>query len=135
MPVSLASDYREAAITLAVSPKASAALSRRCLQNTIREKLGIKKATLEQEIEEAMKVVSSGLGQQLHAVRQIGNFAAHPTKDTNTGDIVDVEPDEAEWNLDVLDTMFDELYVVPARAAARTANLNQKLKDAGKPPI
>jgi hypothetical protein len=68
-------------------------------------------------------------------VRQIGNFAAHPIKSTSTGEIVDVEEGEAEWNLDVLESLFDFYFVQPAIAAKRKADLNKKLKDAGKPPI
>jgi hypothetical protein len=33
----------------------------------------------------------------LDAIRTIGNFAAHPIKSTSSGEIVDVEPGEAEW--------------------------------------
>jgi hypothetical protein len=54
------------------------------------------------------KLVSSALAEQLDAVRHKGNFAAHPTKSASSGDIMDVEPGEAEWNLDVLDGLFEE---------------------------
>jgi hypothetical protein len=137
VPPELASDYREAAAVLDLSPKASAALSRRCLQNTIRSVLAISRATLQAEIAEviAAGVVSSSLGSDLDALRVIGNFAAHPTKDTQTAEIIDVEPGEAEWNLDLLDRLFDELIVAPARSAARKAALNAKLRAAGKPEI
>ena len=52
-----------------------------------------------------------------------------------TGQIVDVEPGEAEWNLDVLESMFDFYYVEPARIQSRKAALNAKLASAGKPQI
>ena len=71
----------------------------------------------------------------LDQVRVIGNFSAHPLKDTNSGEIVDVEPGEAEWNLDVLDELFDFYYVKPAAIKAKTDQLNQKLTSAGKPTI
>jgi len=137
VPNNVADDYREAALTLSLSPKASAAISRRCLQNLIRQKTGEKKPTLEMEIDGIIeaKLVSSTLADQLHAVRQIGNFAAHPTKDTDTGSILDVEPGEAEWNLEILDGMFDEWYVQPAKALARRDAMNEKLTKAGKPTI
>jgi Domain of unknown function (DUF4145) len=137
VPPDLAQDYREATAVLSISPKASAALSRRCLQSTIRETKGVKKRTLDEEIEEviAQGMVSTELAGQLDAVRQIGNFAAHSTKSTTTGEIVDVEPQEAEWNLDVLDGLFDEWFVRPAALGARKARLNTKLTDAGKPTI
>jgi hypothetical protein len=48
---------------------------------------------------------------------------------------MDVEPGEAEWNLDVLDALFDVYFVQPALAAKRKAELNKKLREAGKPEI
>jgi hypothetical protein len=56
-------------------------------------------------------------------------------KDTNTGAILPVEPHEAEWNLDVLDGLFDFYYVAPAKAAAKRAALNAKLQAGGQGPI
>ena len=48
--------------------------------------------------------------------------------------VIDVEPEEAEWCLDILAMMFDHFYVQPAQAAARKAQLDAKLTAAGKPP-
>jgi len=137
VPTPLAEDYREAAAVLDLSPKASAALSRRCLQNTIRLVVGITRGSLQAEIADliAAGLVSSSLGGELDAVRNIGNFAAHPLKDTQTGEIIDVEPGEAEWNLDLLDRLFDELIVAPAKSVIRKAALNARLKAAGKSEI
>jgi hypothetical protein len=137
VPANIASDYLEAAATLEASPKASAALSRRCLQHLLREGLAVKSQDLAKEIDEVLAGASlpSFLSEQLDAIRQIGNFAAHPTKARATGEIVDVEPQEAEWNLDVLDALFDEVYVKPRRAADQKAALNQKLAEVGKPPL
>lgn len=42
-------------------------------------------------------------------MRNIGNFAAHPLKDTSTGEILPVEAGEAEWNLETLEALFDFL--------------------------
>jgi hypothetical protein len=47
------------------------------------------------------------LVEQLHELLKIGNFAAHRTKDTNSGAILDVEPGEADCTLDILDGLFD----------------------------
>jgi hypothetical protein len=46
-----------------------------------------------------------------------------------------VELGEAEWNLDVLESLFDFYFVQPARAKAKRDALNKKLADAGKPPL
>lgn len=136
VPQELADDFNEAASVLSDSPKASAALSRRCVQQILRLQ-GFNHHDLAKAIDAvlASKALPTALAANLDAVRNIGNFAAHPIKDTNSGAIVAVEPEEAEWNLDVLEGLFDFYYVSPARDAARIAALNAKLAAAGKPPI
>ena len=122
---------------LEISPKASAALSRRCLQNLLRDAAGVKPGNLADEIQEVTdaKTVPSHLIEVIDAVRQIGNFAAHPMKSKSTGEILPVEPNEAEWNLDVLEALFDFYYVQPSIIAAKRQKLNEKLREAGKPPM
>jgi hypothetical protein len=130
-------DFKQACDVLPLSAKASAALSRRCLQAILRDKAGTKQKDLYDQIEEvsAPGILPSHIVQDLHAVRTIGNFGAHPIKSTNTGEIVDVEPGEAEWNLDVIESLFDFYFVQPALSSKRKAELNKKLKEAGKPEI
>jgi hypothetical protein len=130
-------DFSEAAITLPDSAKASAALSRRCLQSLIRDQAGITYPSLSKEIDEllASGKLPSWLGENVDAVRNVGNFAAHPQKDTNTGAIVDVEPVEAEWLLDVLEGLFDFYFVQPEIGRRKREALNEKLKAAGKPEM
>ncbi len=132
-----AADYREACLVLSDSAKASAALSRRCLQRLLREHVKVKPGTLGTEIDQvlAAKTLPSDLAGDVDAIRNVGNFAAHPLKDTNTGEIIEVEPGEAEWLLDVLEGLFDFYFVRPAERAAKRGALNQKLKGAGKPPM
>jgi hypothetical protein len=133
VPEDLRSDYEEAAMILHLSPKASAALGRRCLQHTIREATNIEKRTLAAVIDEVLSkdLVPVYLRGQLDAVREIGNFAAHPRKSESTDSVVDVEAGEAEWNLDILNGLFDFWYIQPAVVAARMDALNSKLKDVG----
>jgi hypothetical protein len=133
VPDEFAEDYREACLVLNDSPKASAALSRRCLQHLIHEKASIKKRNLDQEIDELIKQLPPYLANDVDAIRTVGNFAAHPLKSTTTGEIVPVEQGEADWLLDVLEGLFDFYFVGPAGAARKRAELNQKLQDAGKP--
>jgi Domain of unknown function (DUF4145) len=130
-----ASDYREACNVLTDSPKASAALSRRCLQLILRGVAKIKASDLSKEIDAVLPSLPSSIAEAVDAIRVIGNFAAHPIKSTNTGEIVDVEPGEAEWSLDVLESLFDYYFVQPAKLAAKKAGMNKKLADAGKPPM
>ena len=86
------------------------------------------RARTSNQIEEVIATgkLPSHISEGLHAVRNIGNFAAHPTKSKSTGEIVDVEPGEAEWNLDVLEFLFDFYFVQPVLAAKRKAAINKK---------
>ncbi len=124
-------------LVLADSAKASAALSRRCLQNVLRTAAGVKPADLYDEIQQVIdsKTLPTTIADSIDAVRVVGNFAAHPIKSKSTGEIVDVEPGEAEWNLEVLESLFDFYYVLPAKAKAKKDALNKKLVDAGKAPL
>lgn len=137
VPDKFADDYKEACLVFGDSPKASSALSRRCLQNILREKAGIKKGDLYSEIQQVLesKQLPSHLSEAIDAVRNIGNFAAHPIKSTNTGEIVDVELGEAEWLLDVLEGLFDFYFVQPAILQRKRSKLDMKLGEAGKPPM
>ena len=122
---------------LDVSPKASAALSRRLLQRTLHERFSTNRPNLQQEILEFISTLNppSHLAQQLDAIRSVGNFAAHPIKDTTTGAITDVEEGEAELLIETLESLFDYSFVQPAKWSATKAAINAKLSAAGKPTI
>ena len=111
VPAKYAEDYREACLVFADSAKASAALSRRCLQLVLRDEAKVKPQDLSKEIQELLDraTLPSHIAESLDAVRNIGNFAAHAIKSKSTGEIVPVEAGEAEWNLDVLESLFDSL--------------------------
>ncbi|MCC7171887.1 MAG: DUF4145 domain-containing protein [Planctomycetes bacterium] len=132
---SLAADFREAVAVLPLSPKSSAALSRRCLQHLLRTKAHTKCRDLADQIDEVLPSLPPQISANVDAIRQVGNFATHPMKSRSTGEIVPVEEGEADWLLEVLEELFDHYYVAPARATARRTALNDKLADAGKPQL
>jgi hypothetical protein len=139
VPKPIAADYVEACNVLPFSPKASAALSRRCLQNMMHDH-GYKDRDLAREIDlllketDPLKALPRKLRQTVDAIRNFGNFSAHPIDDKTTLQIIDVDPHEAEWCLETIEEMFDHFYVGPAEAAAKKAGLDAKLKAGGKPP-
>lgn len=137
VPLEFSLDYTEACIVLIDSPKASSALSRRCLQHLLREKASVKKGDLANEIQQVIdnRSLPSYISECIDAIRNIGNYAAHPMKSQTTGEIVDVEPGEAEWNLDVLEMLFDFYFVQPEKIKLKRDALNIKLKDMGKPNL
>ncbi|MCD4751637.1 MAG: DUF4145 domain-containing protein [Anaerolineaceae bacterium] len=137
VPSNIADDYKEACLVLPFSPKASAALSRRCLQTLLRTSTNIKHGNLANEIQQVIdsKTLPQYLIEVIDAIRNIGNFAAHPIKSTNSGEILPVESEEAEWNLDVLESLFDFYYIQPAKTKLKRDKLNVKLQEAGKPQM
>jgi hypothetical protein len=140
VPDQIAADYSEANEVLPISPKAAAALARRCLQ-AILSAQGFTGSNLVRQIEKALdekdagKALPTSLHENIDAIRNFGNFSAHPISDQTTLQIVEVEEGEAEWCLELLTDMFDHYYVRPAIAAERRAALAEKLAAAGKPPM
>ena len=137
VPEPLRSDYAEAVAILDRSPQASAALARRIVQQVLTEQGGYAQRNLARQIDAFIKDerTPSALSDNLHYLREIGNFAAHPVKSERTGEILPVEHDEAEWALEVVDGLFDHYFVVPRRNKARRRELDNRIDDAGRCPI
>jgi hypothetical protein len=137
IPKEYADDFDEARKVVEISPQSSSALSRRILQHVIRSVYRIKKRDLYEEVREFIDTVKppSSLADTLDAIRAVGNFAAHPIKNTATGQIEPVEPGEAEWLIELVEMLFDFAFVQPEREKQRKAALNAKLRAAGKPEL
>ena len=91
VPDEIARDYKESCLVLGISPNASAALSRRCLQNILRSnlKLETSNTTLFSEICKFRKkhpYMPTDLSEGLDLLRKLSNVASHPELDKNTGD-------------------------------------------------
>lgn len=119
VPEFVRDDYREACEIESTSPKASAALSRRCLQSIIRDYYGVSKARLIDEINALEGHVEPQVQQAFHALREIGNVGAHPERDPRL--IVDVEPGEATAMIDLIELLIDETYVAKHLRDAKIA--------------
>jgi hypothetical protein len=138
VPKDIAQDYIEACSVLSLSAKASATLSRRCLQSVLHQH-GYNASNLAAELDlllkesDPLKTIPLKLRASVDAIRNFGNFGAHPIEDTKTLQVIDVEPTEAEWCLEIVEDMFEHFYVAPAAAKARKAQLDAKLAAAGKP--
>ncbi len=107
--------YQESEQVNNVSPRASATLSRYLLQMLLHEELHIHDKNLQLEIEklEGNNNVPSQLVKILQVMRRVANFGAHPKKSTNSSEIVEVEKGEAEVMLEVIQQLFDYIFVKP----------------------
>ncbi len=109
VPEAIRNDYEEACAILNLSPKASATLSRRCIQGMIRDYWNVTKGTLNKEIDALKDKIDPFLWQTIDAVRKIGNIGAHMEKDINT--IVDIDPGEAEKLIKLIEILIKEWYI------------------------
>lgn len=109
IPLAIRSDYEEAYSILDLSPKASATLSRRCLQGMIRDFWGITKGNLYEEINELKGKIPKTQWDAINAVRSIGNIGAHMEKDINI--IIDVDPGEAEKLINLIELLIEKWYI------------------------
>lgn len=109
IPKAIRQDYEEAYSIVNLSPKASATLSRRCLQGMIRDFWEIKPSTLFKEIDQLEHKIPVMQWKVLDGIRKVGNIGAHMEKDINV--IVDIDPGEAEKLLKVIEKLMNDWYV------------------------
>lgn len=124
IPVSIRRSYYEACRIVHLSPTASAALARRCLQGMIRDFWQVpdsKRGNLGAEISYIKDRVDPTTFQAILDVRSIGDIGAHMDKFVDQ--IVDIEPDEAELLIELIETLFKDWYVQKHERTARNAKL------------
>jgi hypothetical protein len=110
IPKAILDDYEEACLIVSDSPKASATLSRRCLQGMIRDFWGIIDKTLALEINTLQGKIDSTTWAAIDAIRGVGNVGAHMERDIDV--IVDVEPEEAQQLIGLIEFLLKDWYVV-----------------------
>ena len=109
VPEAIRNDYEEACAIVNLSPKASATLSRRCLQGMIRDFWEIKESNLSKAIGKLEGQIPAAQWKVIDGVRRIGNIGAHMENDINL--IVDIEPGEAEKLLKLIEHLIEQWYI------------------------
>ena len=110
VPEPIREDYQEACLIRDLSPKASATLSRRCLQGMIRHYWEVSDQNLKQAINAIKDKVDPLTWQAIEAVRTIGNIGAHMEKDINA--IVEVDLDEARQLIELVEQLIQDWYIL-----------------------
>ena len=98
------------------------------MQHILREKAGVKNSNLYKEIQE---VIGSGtlpphVVQVIDTICDMGNTAVHPFNNPNTGEIVPVGRDDAEWCLEIVEMLHDFYFVLPAENQRRLPEWQQR---------
>lgn len=137
LPKHIKQDYTQARLIVHSSPQAAAVMVRRLLQNILQNSYQIKEYNLQKEIKKFRERpgIPEHLAAAIDAIRFIGNFGAHPSKDIETGRIIEVDREEAEWLLELIEDLLDFTYIQPKITKERLASLNRKLIKMGKPPM
>jgi hypothetical protein len=120
IPEAIRNDYTEACLILESSPKASATLSRRCIQGIIRDYWKVKPGWLADEIKQIKDKTDGPTWQAIDAVRSVGNIGAHMEKDVNL--LVDIDPNEATLLIKLIEDLLNGRY-------ATKHDQEQRLKD------
>lgn len=109
IPSHIIEDYQEAYSILNLSPKASATLCRRCLQEMIENFWGINGENLYQQIEKLKSKVPPDQWKAISGIRSIGNIGAHMKKDSNI--IIDIDNDEANKLIKLIELLLRQWYI------------------------
>jgi hypothetical protein len=130
IPSVIREDYHEACLIRNLSPKASATLTRRCLQGMIRDFAKITKGRLIDEIDALREAVANGTADRavspetveaIDHVRGVGNIGAHMEKDIDL--IVPVDPGEAQALIELVEMLFEEWYGARERRKQKLARI------------
>ena len=134
VPQRFKDDFGDAHAVLKLSPKAAAGLARRILEAIFREQ-GYAQDRLVDQINAVLgesdqtRTLPTELNRIVDAVRKFGNFSAHEKMNAKEM-VIDVEPGEAEWCLEIVEQLFDHYYVKPAENSRKLADLGAKLQEA-----
>jgi hypothetical protein len=129
VPEAVFQDYDEACKIVQISPRASATLARRCIQNMIRIRFGINGTSLENEIKALQRIkepVRQEIIDALHHARNLGNIGAHPSKEVKI--VIDISEEEAGQIISAIEVVLDDWFLEPARRDQRIKALKQ-IKD------
>ncbi|OPY76317.1 MAG: hypothetical protein A4E63_00152 [Syntrophorhabdus sp. PtaU1.Bin050] len=123
IPQPVIDDYDEACLIADLSPKASATLSRRCLQSIIRDFWKVKPGRLVDEIEQIKDRTDPITCEAIDSVRKVGNIGAHMEKDIDL--IVDVEPHEAALLIGLIETLIRDWYIAREERKTRLVEIKR----------
>jgi hypothetical protein len=123
LPQHVIDDYREACLTVDLSPKVSAALSRRCLSSMLRDFWRVQPGSLNDELRQIRATVDPLTWETIEAIRQSGMIGAR--METEGAEVQDTEPGEATLLIGLIETLVQDWYVAREERKKRLENIRQ----------
>src|SRR5512143_1745756 len=102
-------DYHEACLTLELSPKVSAALSRRCLSEMLRDFWQVQPGRLIDEFRQIKGAADPLTWDAIESVRNKGMIGAR--FESESAEIFDIESGEADLLIGLIETLMEDWYV------------------------
>ena len=129
VPAQVLEDYREACLIAEQSPKASAALARRCLSSMLRDFWRVQPGSLNDEFRQVKGTADPLTWEAIESVRNVGLIGAR--MESEGAEIVDAEPGEARLLIGLIETLIQDWYVGREARRKRLAEIKQIAGDEG----
>lgn len=123
LPQQILEDYKEAYLTLELSPKVSAALARRCLSSMLRDYWRVQPGRLSDELRQVKGSVDPLTWEAIESVRKTGLIGAR--MESEGAEIQDTEPGEAKLLIGLIETLIEDWYVAREERKMRLEGLKQ----------
>ena len=109
LPPAVLEDYHEACLTLEQSPKASAALSRRCISAMLRDYWRVQPGSLSDELRQIKGTADPLTWEAIESVRRSGTIGSR--METEGAEIQDADPGEAALLIGLIETLIQDWYI------------------------
>lgn len=123
IPSHIEQDYQEACLMVELSPKASAALSRRCLSAMLRDFWQVQPGSLSDEFRQVKGTVDPLTWDAIESIRKRGQIGAR--MESEGAEILDADPDEAKLLIGLTETLVQDWYVTRAERRKRLDKIRQ----------
>ncbi len=132
LPPEVLEDYQEACLTLELSPKASAALSRRCISAMLRDYWRVQPGGLNDELRQIKGTADPLTWEAIESVRKSGMIGAR--MEAEGAEVQDVDPGEAALLIGLIETLIQDWYMSREERRKRLQKIKQITgEDPGEP--
>jgi len=131
LPEQVLEDYREASLALELSPKAAAALARRCLSSMLRDFWRVQPGRLSDELRQVRGTVDPLTWEAIESVKATGGIGSR--MESEGAEVQDTEPGEAKLLIGLIETLIEDWYVAREDRRKRLEGIRQ-IAGAGAEP-